>query len=325
MTLSNNIDLVLAALVIEAVFGYPRALYRVIGHPVTWIGALIGTLDRALNRATWSAATRRRTGVVALCILVGATFFVAFALVQHAPGSPWSLALLAPLASTLLAQRSLYTHVRDVARALDANGLQAGRDTVARIVGRDTQALDEAGVCRAAIESLAENFSDGIVAPAFWMIVAGLPGAVLYKAINTADSMIGHLDARHAAFGWASARLDDLVNLPASRLSALWIAAAAIIVPGASAHAAWTAVWRDARKHRSPNAGWPEAAMAGALGLKLAGPRTYGGALVQDAFMGEGRRQADARDIRRALRLYLAACLVQALAIVVLGVALIAP
>ena len=164
--------------------------------------------------------------------------------------------------------------------------------------------LDEAGVARAAIESLAENFSDGVVAPAFWMIIAGLPGAAIYKAVNTADSMIGHRTPRYQAFGWAAARLDDLINLPASRLSALLITAAAAVTKGASASAAWRAVRRDARRHRSPNAGYPEAAIAGALGLALAGPRSYDGVRVDDAVMGDGRREAKVADIRAALELY---------------------
>jgi len=175
---------------------------------------------------------------------------------------------------------------------------------VAKMVGRDTATLDAAGVARAAIESLAENFSDGVVAPVFWLAIAGLPGATLYKAINTADSMIGYRTPRHEAFGWTAARLDDLVNLPASRLSALLLVAAATLSKDASTAAAWRALRRDAARHRSPNAGYPEAAMAGGLGLALAGPRVYGGVTVEDATMGDGRRDATFADIRRALRLY---------------------
>jgi adenosylcobinamide-phosphate synthase len=232
---------------------------------------------------------------------------------------------MALLASTLVAQRSLYRHVADVAAALEKDGLAAGRLAVAHIVGRDTATLDSAGVARAAIESLAENFSDAVVAPVFWMAVGGLPGAALYKAINTADSMIGHCTPRHQAFGFAAARLDDLVNLPASRLSSLLLIAAALLRRDGSAAAAWGAVRRDASHHRSPNAGYPEAAMAGALGLSLAGPRSYAGTRVEDARMGDGRRDADAADIRRALALYRRA---DALLIVLLGIlafALIAP
>ncbi len=186
--------------------------------------------------------------------------------------------------------------------------MEAGRAAVSQIVGRDPESLDEAAVSRAAIESLAENFSDGIVAPAFWLGVGGLAGGVVYKAVNTADSMIGHRTEKHEDFGWASARFDDLVNIPASRLTALLIVCAAFFVSGASAENAWRAVWRDAGKHRSPNAGWPEAAMAGALGLALAGPRVYGGVTVHDATMGAGgRREVSAADIRAALKLYRAA------------------
>jgi adenosylcobinamide-phosphate synthase len=208
------------------------------------------------------------------------------------------------LASTLIAQRSLHDHVVRVVSALEHCGIAGARKEVSQIVGRDTQALDEAGVARAAIESLAENFSDGVVAPVCWLALGGLAGGAAYKAINTADSMIGHRTSRHEAFGWAAARLDDLANLPASRLSALLIVAAAAVSPGASASGAWHAVRRDAPRHRSPNAGFPEAAMAGALGLALAGPRVYGGVRVEDAVMGDGRREATPADIRAALALY---------------------
>jgi adenosylcobinamide-phosphate synthase len=218
----------------------------------------------------------------------------------------------------------LHEHVADVADALEKTGAEGGREAVSHIVGRDTAVLDEAGVARAAIESLAENFSDGVVAPVFWMLIAGLPGAAVYKAINTADSMIGHRTPRYQAFGWSAARLDDLVNLPASRLSALLIIAAAAVTKSASAAAAWQSVRRDARHHRSPNAGYPEAAMAGALGLALAGPRDYGGVHVDDALMGDGRRAADANDIRAALGLYRRADGILIAFVAMLAIALIA-
>jgi adenosylcobinamide-phosphate synthase len=214
-------------------------------------------------------------------------------------------------ASTCLAQRSLDTHVRAVADALEQKGIESGRHAVSQIVGRDTAELDEAGVSRAAIESLAENFSDGVVAPLFWLLVASLPGAFIYKAINTADSMIGHKSERYRAFGWASARADDLVNLPASRLTVIWLVLAAAILPGLSARHAIEAMWRDASKHRSPNAGWPEAAMAGALGLKLGGPRAYDGTMLNEPWIGDGREQIGVQDIRVALTQYRAACAIQ--------------
>ncbi len=253
--------------------------------------------------------------MIALCVYLGPVALVAGVATRALiPMGALGFATLAFLAASLPAQRSLARHVRAVADGLVV-GLTEGRRAVAMIVGRNPAALDEAGVARAAIESLAENFSDGVVAPILWTALGGLLGGALYKAINTADSMIGHKDERHGAFGWAAARLDDFINLPASRLAALWLILAASLTPGASAREAARAVMRDASRHRSPNAGWPEAAMAGALGLKLAGPRVYGDTLVDDAFMGAGRRDADAADIRRALRLYRTACAIEMLAL----------
>lgn len=290
--------LLLIALLVEAAFGYPDRLLRAIGHPVIWMGRLISALDRRLNRPALEFSERRAFGVLALVVL-----FVAAGLAGDVLQATLGVILTGVLASSLLAQRSLYEHVARVAEALETDGLEAGREAVSHIVGRDPQSLDEAGVSRAAIESLAENFSDGVVAPAFWIGVGGLPGGAIYKAVNTADSMIGHRSEKYLAYGWASARLDDLLNLPASRLSALLIVAAAGLL-GLDWRGAWRAVRRDARRHRSPNAGWPEAAMAGALGLALAGPRAYGGVVVEDGFMGDGRREAGAADIRAALRLF---------------------
>ncbi len=294
------------SLAIERALGYPDWLFRAIGHPVTWFGRLISSLDRKLNRATDSDALRRRRGVTALLVIVLVPSAIAFAVqILLWQILPSGLLIAAILATSLLSQKSLTEHVEAVADALETGGLTLGRIAVSRIVGRDPEKLDRPGVCRAAIESLAENFSDGIVAPAFWTGVCGLAGGVAYKAANTADSMIGHRTPRHEAFGRAAARFDDLINLPASRLTALLIVLAAFLVRGADARNAWQAVRRDAKKHRSPNAGWPEAAMAGALGLALAGPRSYGGVMVEDAFMGEGgRREAESADIRRALKLY---------------------
>lgn len=292
----------LLAMSVELALGYPDGLFRAIGHPVTWIGRLIAALDAGLNRG--SRRRRRCMGVAALAVIVLTSAGAGLA-VEALAGGVLGMAAVAILASALIAQRSLARHVRDVAEGLERGGLKAGRAAVSRIVGRDPQSLDTAGIARAAIESLAENFSDGVVAPVLWLAVAGLPGAAAYKAISTADSMIGHKTERHGAFGWAAARVDDLVNLPASRLTAGLLIGAAAITPGASARGAIRAVRRDAGAHRSPNAGWPEAAMAGALGFALAGPRRYGGVLVEDAVMGAGgRRDLRAGDIRRALRLY---------------------
>jgi adenosylcobinamide-phosphate synthase len=302
MPFATTLFILLAALAIDGAFGYPQPLYRTIGHPVTWIGALIGKLDHMLNREDRSADARRGLGIAALIVVVAVSAAITCLIERALAGSWLGTIILAFLASTLIASRSLYEHVRDVARALDTEGLDAGRRAVGRIVGRNPQTLDEHGVARASIESLAENASDGIAAPVFWFAVLGLPGLVAYKAINTADSMIGHRTPRHESFGWAAARADDLVNLPASRLTGLFFTAAAWVVPGTSARNAWRAMFRDASEHRSPNAGWPESAMAGALGLKLNGPKVYGETRVEDAYMGDGRRDATAADIYRALR-----------------------
>jgi adenosylcobinamide-phosphate synthase len=317
----SNVELALAALVVETAIGYPDFVYRAIGHPVTWAGALVAWFEARLNRPSAPEWQRRALGILTLVVLLSASALGAFAFEGILPDGPVSSGILILAASTLLVQRSLHQHVRAVAEALETQGLQAGRTAVAMIVGRNPDRLDEAGVARAAIESLAENFSDGVVAPAFWLIVGGLPSAMCYKATNTADSMIGHRMPRYHAFGWAAARLDDVINLPASRLSALFLILAAAAV-GASPRGALQAVWRDARNHRSPNAGWPEAAMAGALGLRLAGQRVYGDTLIDDAFMGNGRREATVADIIRALRLYRTACVAQWL--VLLAIVLIA-
>jgi adenosylcobinamide-phosphate synthase len=315
MHLALSPRLAFAALVIEALAGYPDVVYRAIGHPVTWMGAWLSWLDRRLNRPAASFGSRQAGGALALILLLAPVGGAAMILSRETPNGWVGFFVLAFVAASLPAQRSLGDHVGAVADALERDGLAGGRRAVSKIVGRNPDALDEAGVARAAIESLAENFSDGVVAPLFWTMIGGLTGGALYKAVNTADSMIGHKSERHLAFGWAAARLDDLVNLPASRLAALWLILAATILPRTSAAAAVRAVRRDARRHRSPNAGWPEAAIAGALGLKLAGPRVYGEERVDDAFMGEGRARAGVADIRHALRLYRLACLLQAMAI----------
>lgn len=305
-----NLWLLVVALGLEALLGWPDAMHRAIRHPVVWIGALIALLERHLNNPARSDALRRLGGILALIVLLVTVWYVVSVAchILHylLPTGAWILEGV--IAASLLATRNLWNHVVAVARGLEQDGIAGGRNAVAMIVGRDPESLDEAGVSRAAIESLAENFSDGVVAPAFWLAAGGLPGIALYKAINTADSMIGHKSERYRAFGWAAARLDDLVNLPASRLSALLLTIAAALLPDASAGNAFATVERDAGRHRSPNAGWPEAAMAGALGLRLAGPRRYAGeGVVADHWMGDGREDASAADIRRALRLYVVA------------------
>ena len=294
---------VLAALAIDAAVGDPARLYRLVPHPVVLIGRAIDSAERALNRAdlTRTAGIARGAALVGGLVLaaLAAGWGVAYALAAI-PGG-WVVG--AVLASAFLAGRGLHDHVKAVAEALDA-GLAEGRDAVSHIVGRSPESLDRPGVARAAIESAAENFSDGMVAPVFWFLVGGLPGLVAYKTINTLDSMIGHRSPRFEAFGKAAAKLDDIVNWPAARLAGGLIVAATAIRKGARSGRAWRTMLRDAPRHRSPNAGWPEAAMAGALGFALAGPRRYGDRIVDDAWMGDGRADLDAADIRAALALY---------------------
>ncbi|MCB1381657.1 MAG: cobalamin biosynthesis protein CobD [Notoacmeibacter sp.] len=287
----------LVALAIDSAVGWPDALHRRTGHPVTWIGALVSTLDQAWNRG--DARQRLFAGLAAclatLLLAAGAGALLWFIL----PGGLLGAVLAGVLAWPLLAVRSMHDHVAAVEKPLAAGDLAGARHAVSMIVGRDPAQLDEAGVARAAIESLAENTSDGIAAPLFWGVVAGLPGIAAYKAINTLDSMIGHRSERHLYFGRASARLDDLANLAPARLSGALFACVS-----AAPLRALSVMFRDAGKHRSPNAGWPEAAVAAALGVRLSGPRAYHGATHDEPWLNGDARDPDAADLTRALPLY---------------------
>ena len=286
-------------------------LWRRVPHPVAWVGGAVAWLEPRLNRPQRSPAVRRARGAVVAAAMVVAAAALGLAVQAALASVPYGWIIEAAVVAILLAQRSLFAHVAAVAAAL-ASGLAAGRAAVGHIVGRDPETLDAHGVARAAIESLAENFSDGVVGPALAFALFGLPGMFAYKTANTLDSMIGHRSPRYLAFGWAAARLDDVLNYVPARIAALFLGAAALALPETSAGAGFSAMLRDSSKHRSPNAGWPEAAAAGALGLALGGPRRYGGTLVEEAWLGEGRARATAADIARALQLYIAACLVQA-------------
>jgi adenosylcobinamide-phosphate synthase len=312
---SNGLDpllLLLAALALDLIVGDLPVAFRFVPHPVMLVGRAVDWFDRRLNRERRGDEARRVRGILAVLILVLAAAGLGFALavLLRALRFGWAIEVL--LVAILLAQRSLFEHVATVGEALAQGGLLRGREAVSHIVGRDPNSLDEHGVARAAIESLAENFSDGVVAPAFWYALFGLPGLFVYKTANTLDSMIGHKTPRYLHFGWAAARLDDLLNLAPARVSGLLLAAAALAAPQARVAPAFRIMLRDARKHRSPNAGWPEAATAGALDLALAGPRRYHGQLINDPWLGDGRARATVNDISRALRLYMIACVLQA-------------
>lgn len=291
------------ALLVERRFGYPAQLSAAIGHPVVWFGRLIAFLEQRSNRADRTADRRRNLGIISLAILLGITLVITVIVQQLVRAIPGGFVLEILLATPFLAQKELGRAVGAVADALRVS-LEAGREAVSHIVGRDPEALDEAGVSRAAIETLAESTSDGVIAPLFWLVLLGLPGIALYKAINTADSMIGHRNARYADYGWAAARLDDLVNYIPARLSAVLIVAACFFTPFASPGKAWAAARRDAKKHASPNSGWPEASFAGALDFTLGGPRSYDGETLDLPAFGRGKRALVGSDILRALQLY---------------------
>jgi adenosylcobinamide-phosphate synthase len=287
------------AMTVDALVGWPAGVFARIGHPVSWLGRLIAWFDATWNRTSEPQGQRRAAGVVAALAVIALSAGVALA-VQSLLTSEWSRVLLAGiLAWPLLALRSLRDHVAAVAHPLQSGDLAGARVAVSQIVGRDPLSLDEAGIARATIESLAENASDGIVAPVFWGALFGLPGIAAYKAINTLDSMIGHRTERHEAFGWAAARIDDVANFVPARLTALLFAAAA-----AEPRATFSCVRRDASRHRSINAGWPEAAMAGALGIRLSGPRNYHGQIADEPWLNENARDPAAADIAGALKLY---------------------
>ncbi len=300
----------LVALAIDAAVGWPDALFRRVGHPVTWLGRLIGTLDAAWNRVEMSDTLRRMAGVLTVILVVAAAALPAFFLQSALPDGWLGVLLGGVLAWPLVAARSLYTHVTAVARPLSANDVATARGAVAMIVGRDPAQLDAAGIARAALESLSENASDGIVAPLFWGVLLGLPGIAAYKAVNTLDSMIGHRTPRHGDFGWAAARLDDGANLVPARLTGLVLA----FVSGRWGPA-FATMARDARAHRSPNAGWPEAAMAGALGVRLSGPRRYADRIADEPWLNGGAPDPTPADLQRGLRLYLRAMALCAVAL----------
>jgi adenosylcobinamide-phosphate synthase len=307
--LHDPLLLLYIGMIVDALFGDMRALFRAVPHPIVLAGRMIAWFERRLNRAQRSAGARRFRGVLTVIMLVGLSAAIGWAVQSLCRTTFIGAAAEAFIVAVLVAQRSLFEHVAAVSSGLLHQGLASGRAAVAHIVGRDPYSLDGPGVARAAIESLAENFSDGVVAPAFWYLVLGLPGLFAYKMVNTLDSMIGHKSERYRAFGWAAARLDDLLNLAPAPISGLLIAVAALFErPGAGWRSA-RIMLRDGRKHHSPNAGWPEAAMAGALGLMLAGPRNYREGVVEDPFLGDGTPIATVTDINRALRLYFRACL----------------
>jgi len=296
----------LLALVFDWVFGDPDWLWRRLPHPVVLFGRAIACVEKIANQSRLSSATRRFLGIIVIFFLVAVAAAIGFLL---AIGCQWfgfvGMVIEAGIASIFLAQRSLIEHVRAVRVALEGQILAQARCEVAKIVGRNSAHLDEAGIARATLESLAENSSDGVVAPLFWLLLFGLPGIFAYKMLNTADSMIGHKSERFRDFGFAAAKADDIANYLAARLCALITLGAVWIKYGSSSVCtAWHVMRQDAKQHQSPNAGWPETVYAGALGVNLAGPRRYGEIYVNAAFQNAQGRDPNAHDIDAALSLF---------------------
>ncbi|MFK7792924.1 MAG: adenosylcobinamide-phosphate synthase CbiB [Devosiaceae bacterium] len=319
---ANALALVLV-LLLDAIFGEPDWLWQRLPHPVVLMGRFIGWQDRRLNQQGKSEMRRWRAGIVMLIRLifvVAALTVIPLLLLMQVHGG-LAFAFQVIIGTVLMAQRSLHDHVAAVATPLATGDLAGARHALSRIVGRETDALDEEGTVRAALESLAENHADGVVAPAFWFLIGGVPGIAIYKAINTADSMVGYKTTRHLAFGWASAKLDDVVNFIPARFSVLLVALGAwgsrFCVPSPGV------ILRDAPTHASPNAGWPEAAYACALGIALGGPRIYPSQTVDAPFINcDGRKALVASDIKAGLKLFRATCV--AMLVLVALIALIA-
>ncbi len=305
--------LMLLAWAVEVSLGWPDWLYRRIRHPVVWMGTLITALDKALNREIWSHSARYVAGAATTLLIVMLTTALAAGIALSLPDTWWGIALEAAIASSLIASRSLHAHVAAVARPLSAGNLTGARAAVSMIVGRNPHQLDESGVARASLESLAENASDGVIAPLFWGVAFGLEGLAAYKAINTLDSMLGHRNDRHAAFGGFAARLDDVANFIPARLTGLLIATASL------KPTAFGVMVRDAHRHRSPNAGWPEAAMAGGLRRRLSGPRIYGSETTEEPWLNGRAQDPTGQDIHAGLALYRSAMALGALLLIALA------
>ncbi|MGC6413017.1 MAG: adenosylcobinamide-phosphate synthase CbiB [Candidatus Puniceispirillaceae bacterium] len=291
--------IMIIALGLDRLIGWPDGLYRRLSHPVVAMGWLIGTCDTYLNRSDWPDYLRRFCGVITVLILISVSGGVALLVVELLPDDVFGTVLITLIAWPFLASHSLHSHVLAVAKPLAAGDIDGARFAVSMIVGRNAEKMDKAAIARAALESLAENTSDGVVAPLFWGVIFGLPGLVVYKAINTMDSMIGYRSERYRDFGWAAARLDDVVNWIPARLTGL-----IYVLVSPQMRYSYKIMRRDAPRHRSPNAGWPEAAFAAALNLRLSGPRLYDGQMSADPWLNEKGADPDAGDIEKGLDLF---------------------
>ncbi|MFC7290424.1 adenosylcobinamide-phosphate synthase CbiB [Hirschia litorea] len=302
----NSLSLICLAWFFEACFGWPDGVFKRIKHPVVWLGYIIQWFDTVLNKTKFSHQTRYILGALTTISTIALSTSIASAITYTLPPNIWGLIAQAVIASSLIASRSLYIHILNVLLPLLQNDIHQARNAVSMIVGRDPNSLDESAIVRASIESLAENASDGIIAPIFWGVLLGLPGIAAYKAINTLDSMIGHRSDTYSAFGGFAARLDDVVNLIPARITGC------LFVIASLKPISFKTMIRDAPKHRSPNAGWPEASMAGALNIRLSGPRVYGTETHNDPWLNFGAKDPTPHTLQEALKLYLKAMLVGA-------------
>ena len=289
----------LIALCIDRLIGWPDFLFRRFSHPVVGIGHLISLFERNLNKTTWSTSLRRTTGFLTLLFLMVGFAILGFFILLIIPEGPIGVLVTSFLVWPLIAAKSLADHVAAVAEPLNANDLPEARQAVSMIVGRNSNQLGSNDIARAALESLAENTSDGVTAPLFWGVLLGFPGVLIYKFVNTADSMIGYKNERYRDFGWASARIDDLMNYIPARLTSFMYA---IISPNTLRVLRIT--FRDASQHRSPNAGWPETSVAASIGVKLSGPRIYEGVKTTDPWLNKDGRDPTGSDLFSGLKLF---------------------
>ncbi|MEO8668317.1 MAG: CobD/CbiB family cobalamin biosynthesis protein [Bauldia sp.] len=302
----EHLAVLAAAMILDVAVGDPAWLWRRLPHPVSLVGRLVSGFDRAFNRTGRRPWLLKALGAMTVTLLLIAALAVGALIELALAAIPYGWVATAIVISVLLTGRDLWNRARAIAKAFETGGLDAARAAFALLPG-DSAGLDEARLCRATIEKVACGFADGLVAPVFWFALFGLPGLLACKAVNVADAAVGHLSLRHRDFGWATARLDDFFNLPAGRIAGHLITLAAPLA-GGSVAGARAVMRRDAPRHRSANAGWPEAAMASALGVTLGGPRRYSGILVDDVYLNAaGRREAIPGDIRRALKVYVGA------------------
>ena len=295
----NMLVCIIIALTIDRIIGWPDWLFRRVSHPVVLIGSLISFCEKTFNNANTTASIRRFWGIITVLIVTGVCLLVALFISSLIPDNRLGIILTSLLIWPWIAAKSLNEHVEKVALALSKADSESARTAVSMIVGRNAKTLNDSGIARASLESLSENTSDGVIAPLFWAAILGIPGLFVYKAINTMDSMIGYRTQAYEAFGWAAAKLDDIVNfLPARLTGTIYVLTATNPIYS------FGIMWRDAKKHRSPNAGWPEAGFAAALNVRLSGPRNYEGALSDDEWLHEEGEDPSSKDIFLGLKLY---------------------